>query len=95
MISGSDPLARTRQPKIHGRPHGLRRADPLLGFLGRNGFVAFEVKYSESMSEPITELNRATTNSRTQAASLLIPPPWLCARTRCNSSGANISSPKV
>jgi hypothetical protein len=57
---------------------------------GRNGFVAFEIKYSESMREPMPELKPRYDELSTRAASLPIPVPRPSGPTRYSSSGANI-----
>ena len=60
-------------------------------FYGRNGFVAFEIKYSESMREPMPELKPRHAEF-SDASGLFTEPAAAALRT---SSGANISSPRV
>jgi hypothetical protein len=63
---------------------------------GRNGFVALELKYSESMREPMPELKPRHAELSDASGLFTDPaPPRLSGPTRCSSSGASISWPKA
>ena len=62
---------------------------------GRTGFIAFELKYSESMRESVPEPKPRYGELRKRAASSPIRQRLPCAPTRYSSYGVNTSSPRA
>ena len=62
---------------------------------GRTGFIAFELKYSESMREPVPEPKPRYGELSEASGLFTIRRRLPCALTHCSSSGANTSSPRA